>query len=290
MFKNLTLLTLLFLCSVAIYAQDSTYYAIYNSKGRPVGFANMITELADKNIVLFGELHNDQSLHELQLNIAKKLNKKKSLVLGAEMLERHDQSLIDEYLQGIINSSQLFEEADLWPNFKSDYLPLLDFAKEKKAAFIGTNIPRALAKVAAFKNIEYLDSIRTDSINSLMCPFPFSLPEKVKPYKELIKSDFGASHGMDTRKIVTAQALKDATMAHSILEYYDSERIFLHFNGDFHSKDHGGIAHWLNFYSEKKLNISVISSVESTNLKFKKEWKKQGDFIIVVLETGPKSY
>jgi uncharacterized iron-regulated protein len=290
MFKISTLLTLLFICSLAISAQDSTYYALYNSKGKQVGIATMIEELAEQDIVLFGELHNDQTLHELQLTVAQRLNDKKRLMFGAEMLERHNQSLIDEYLQDIIDTSHLFEEADLWPNFKSDYLPLLDFAKEKKAPFIATNIPRTLAKIAAFKNIKYLDSIRTDTLNSLMCPFPFSLPEKAKPYKELIKSDFGASHGMDTRKIVAAQALKDATMASSILELYNSERIFLHFNGDFHSKDHGGIAYWLNFYSDKKLDISVISSVESNSLDFKKEWKKQGDFIIVVLENGPKSY
>jgi uncharacterized iron-regulated protein len=290
MFKISTLLTLLFICSLAISAQDSTYYALYNFKGKQVGIATMIEELAEQDIVLFGELHNDQTLHELQLTVAQRLNDKKRLMFGAEMLERHNQSLIDEYLQDIIDTSHLFEEADLWPNFKSDYLPLLDFAKEKKAPFIATNIPRTLAKIAAFKNIKYLDSIRTDTLNSLMCPFPFSLPEKAKPYKELIKSDFGASHGMDTRKIVAAQALKDATMASSILELYNSERIFLHFNGDFHSKDHGGIAYWLNFYSDKKLDISVISSVESNSLDFKKEWKKQGDFIIVVLETGPKSY
>ena len=281
------LLVLIF--SLKGMAQGSTYYKVYTSKGKSISITTVIQELAERDIILFGELHNDQTLHELQLFIAQKLDEKKGIVLGAEMLERHNQSLIDEYLQGIIDTSHLFEEADLWPNFKSDYLPLLDFAKEKKAPFIATNIPRTLAKIAAFKNINYLDSIRTDSLNSLMCPFPFSLPEKAKPYKELIKSNFGTSHGMDTRKIVATQGLKDATMASSILEFYNSERIFLHFNGDFHSKDHGGIAHWLNFYSKKKLDISVISSVESNSLDFKKEWKKQGDFIIVVLENGPKS-
>lgn len=290
MFKNFIFLVLSLNLTAMVFAQDSTLFSIYNSKGKPVGIPAMLQILEDQEIILFGELHNDQTLHQLQLLISTQLNNSKKLVLGAEMLERHDQSLIDEYLQGIIDTSHLYKEADLWPNFKTDYLPLLDFAKENQLPFVASNVPRSLSKVAAFKSIGQLDSIRNDSINTLVCPFPFELPEKAKPYKELIKSDFGASHGMDTRKIVAAQALKDATMAFSILEYYQPGQLFIHFNGDYHSKDHGGIAHWIKTYSDKKMDVSVISSVESTNLKFNKEWKKQGDFIIVVLEKGPKSY
>ncbi len=271
-------------------AQDSVYYAVYTSKGKPVEIKTMIDGLEEQDIILFGELHNDQTLHKIQLLLAQKLSEKKPLMMGAEMLERHNQNLIDEYLQGIIDTTQLFKEADLWPNFKSDYLPLLDLAKEKNLPFVASNIPRTLAKIAAFNSINYLDSIATDSIRLLMNPFPFEMNNKVKPYKELIKSDFGASHGMDTKKIVAAQALKDATMAHSICKNLEDTKLFLHYNGDFHSKDFGGIVYWLNHYTSKKLEIGVISTVESDNLEFKKDWKKQADYIIVVLKDGPKSY
>ncbi len=277
----------LFLISSLLTAQEN--YALYTAKGKEMSFKELVQQVSGKDIVLFGELHNDKTLHELQLKLTQHLAKDQRLMLGAEMLERHDQKVIDEYLQGIIDTSQLFNEATLWPNFKSDYLPLLAFAKRESIPFIATNIPRPLAKVAAFKNIAYLDSICTDSMRNLMVPFPFILPEKAVPYKELIKSDFGASHNMDTKKIVAAQALKDATMAHSILKNREAGYLFVHYHGDFHSKDFGGITHWLKT-ADKKLNVSVISSVEADDLSFQKDWKKQGDVIIVVKKSGPKSY
>ncbi len=280
---------LLFLfCSNFLRAQE--YFAIYNAKGKPVKCSVLVESFNLKEIVLFGELHNDSSLHVLELEITKKLAEKNDVVLGAEMLERHDQAIIDEYVQGIIDTTTLFKEASLWPNFKTDYLPLVDLARSQKRTFVATNIPRSLAKVAAFKSVEHLDSIATDSIKDLVAPFPFELPEKAKPYKALIKSDFGASHGMDTKKIVAAQALKDATMAESILKNWEKGQLFIHYNGDFHSIHHGGIGHWLRAYSNEKLDIGVISAVESKTLDFDKEWKKQGDFIIVVLDSAPKSY
>lgn len=284
-------LTLITMSFVSI-AQEEGNYAIYNSKGKPASFDEMVSEISLSQVILFGEIHNDETVHKLQYKVGASLLSQGKITFGAEMLERHNQGLIDEYIQGLIDTTTLFSEADLWPNFKTDYLPLLDIAKEKECTFIATNIPRNLAKLAAKKSVSRVDSLvgTSDSISALTSPFPFVLPSKKPPYKELIKSDFGASHGMDTRKIVEAQALKDATMAHSIVQNLQDGQHFLHIHGDFHSKDRGGITYWISEYSEEKISVSVISTVESGDLKFKKDWKKQGDFILVVLESGPKSY
>ena len=53
-----------------------------------------------------------------------------NLVLGSEMLEVDDQLVIDEYLAGIILKN-LHLSVKYGPNFKTDYLPILNFAKDQ---------------------------------------------------------------------------------------------------------------------------------------------------------------
>ena len=296
--KRSLLLNILFLLiGFNGYAQDSgiSYkptHKIYSSNGKEVGYFKMLESLKSADIILFGELHNSSIIHWLQLQTTLDLLKDTavSLKMGAEMYSTNQQNDIDEYLSGITNDKGFEKNTKQWNNYKTDYKPLMKLAKEKGVSFIACNSPKELSTIVFRKGIDSLNLIKDDSILSLIAPLPLKVDYNAPGYKELMETDFGSSHKMDTKLLVEAQALKDATMAHSILNNIILDGIFLHFNGDFHSKDRGGIVHWLNYYSAKKLDISTISSVESSSLDFNKEWKKQGDFIIVILDKGLKSY
>lgn len=60
----------------------------------------MLRTLQQKDIVLFGELHNNPISHWLQLEVTKDLKQYRNLVLGAEMFEQDNQPALDLYLQG----------------------------------------------------------------------------------------------------------------------------------------------------------------------------------------------
>ena len=47
--------------------------------------------------------------------------------------------------------------------------------------------------------------------------------------------------GHGTLNTVKAQASKDATMAHFILQRLAAGSLFIHYNGSFHSENHDGI-------------------------------------------------
>jgi len=104
----------------------------------------MLKEAADADIVLFGELHDNPISHWLQLELTKDLYdlKKDKLVLGAEMFESDNQVILDEYLSGKILQSSFESEARLWSNYKTDYKPLVEFARINKLKFVASNIPR----------------------------------------------------------------------------------------------------------------------------------------------------
>ena len=65
---------------------------------------------------------------------------------------------------------------------------------------------------------------------------------------------------------ISAQAVKDATMAESIFKSLESGKTFIHYNGNYHSKEYGGI-YWYLKQKNPNLKIAVISVFESESPK-----------------------
>ena len=82
--KSIVLVAALFFVA-SIFAQTKTPFVLYNSKGKKVSYKKMIRVLAQNDIVLFGEYHNNAIAHWLQLTVSKDLFEKRKLTLGAEM-------------------------------------------------------------------------------------------------------------------------------------------------------------------------------------------------------------
>ena len=94
-----------------------------------------------------------------------------------------------------------------------------------------------------------------------------------------------------SKNLPKAQAIKDATMAHFILENLEEGNIFLHLNGAYHSNNDEGINWYLRYYSESPLEIMTISTVEQESAEsLQGENHGLADFIIVVPSTMTKTY
>lgn len=85
---------------------------------------------------------------------------KDNLILGAEMFESDNQVILNEYLAGLISQSSFENEARLWPNYKTDYKPLVEFAKTNKLQFVASNVPRRYASLVNSKGFEDLMNFR----------------------------------------------------------------------------------------------------------------------------------
>lgn len=247
-------------------AQEAKPFQFYNKKGKEVKFDKIVNDLATYDIVLFGEHHNNAINHWLQLQLTKALyeKKKSALVLGAEMFERDNQSQLNDYLSGKLNEKVLKDSMRLWNNFNTDYKPLVDFAKDKKLNFIATNIPRRYASIVAKKGLDSLNTV-TAKEKTYMMKLPVEVTLDTPGYPEM-KEMMGDHAGPSAMNFVAAQAVKDATMAESIYQNFKAGQLLLHYHGDFHSKQYGGI-----FWYLKKLNpdlkIAVISVFESEDAK-----------------------
>ena len=139
-------LTALLLLACTLLLAQLPAYALFNAKGKPLAHKRMMKQLKQADIILFGELHNNAIAHWLQLEVTRELVAAGPLVLGAEMIERDDQTTLDRYLRGEIDQAAFDTLARLWKNHASDYKPLVDLAKAHDLPFVAANVPRRYAR------------------------------------------------------------------------------------------------------------------------------------------------
>lgn len=275
---------LLLLCLSIAHSQERAYI-IYTSQGKKVSYKKMMKSIVKSDVVLFGELHNNPISHWLQYEVTSELNNSRELVLGAEMFEADNQIPLNEYLLDSITSKELDTLARLWPNYKTDYAPLVNFAKENQLPFIATNIPRRYARMVFKNGFEGLDSL-TSIEKEWMAPLPIPFDSELPTYKNILV--MMGDHG--SPKLVQAQAVKDATMAHFILANLKDGQLFLHFNGAYHSDFYEGIL-WYLKGARMDLNYATISTVSQDDIAdLLDENLGKADFIICVDENMTTTY
>ena len=280
-----TFITLIVLFSLISNAQDKKAYQLFDKNGKKVSYKKLLKAAEGTQVVLFGEFHNNAISHWLELELTKDVAENKAVVLGAEMLEADNQKQINQYLNGDINQKKLDSTARLWPNYKTDYKPLVDFAKENKLQFIATNIPRRFASLVSKNGFEALDKL-TDEEKNWVAPLPIPYDASLPGYVEMLKM-MGEHTSPNMPK---AQAIKDATMAYFIDKNLKDGSTFIHYNGSYHSDNFEAISWYLKTY-HPNIKIVTISSVEQKEVtKLETENHNKANFIIVIDEDVTKTY
>ncbi len=268
-------------------AQDKPAYQLFKNDGKKVKYEKMIKDLAESDMVFFGEYHTDPISHWMQLEMSKSFFEIKGdkLFFGAEMFENGNQLVINEYLSGLYAEDKMIPEiTQMWKNYSTDYKPLLDFAKENGLRFIATNIPRRYASMINKKGIEALKELSPEARAMIGPDLEKYFDPTVKAYAEM-KDMMGEHAPPNMLNIQTAQAAKDATMAHFSLMNFNPGDFLFHFQGYYHSNHEQGIIWWINKI-RPGLSIKSVTTVTQT------EWNEMTDdekstianYIIVVAD------
>lgn len=299
---------------VAEYTSDLPAYVIYDNKGQKVSYTQMVQALADADVCLFGEQHNDPISHWMELSLVKSLYqlKKDNFITGAEMWESDNQLIMDEMMKSkMIDGKSYTESSKLWPNFTTDYKPILLYAKKNNIPFICTNIPRRYARIVFQKGIEYLDSLGSQA-KTYMPPLPihFDLTQPVyekmasvfptdeefekeqlekKEKNEINTKKAGPMTGSKPSNLVKAQAIKDATMAYFILKNWEPGKYFFHFNGEFHSADYTSISYYLKYYNPN-VKVITVSVLRQENILDLSNENNHANFNIIVPDDMTVTY
>jgi uncharacterized iron-regulated protein len=291
-----SIILIAFLLLFVSMKSDRQAYRVYNAKGHKADYQDILDTAKKSDIIFFGELHNNPICHWLEMELTKDLFEAKGekLVLGAEMLESDNQLLLNEYLSKMIRKKDFEAETKLWPNYQTDYSPLVDFAREKGIKFVATSIPRRFAAIVNQKGFEGLDSINALE-RGMIASLPIKYIDTLACYQNIVQNVGEGMPAHLTKNLGKAQAIKDATMAQNIVKSgVYSEKTMLHFNGSYHSDNYQGIVWYVRQAIRKTnfdLKIMTITCQEQENIDTLSNADAQkADFIIVIPSSMTKTY
>ena len=273
-------------------AQDLPAYVLYTGNGKKTSFEKLEEATEGKELILFGEFHDNPISHWLQLELTKELFEENGakLQLGFEMFEQDQQTLLSDYLTGKLTDKQFQDTMRLWPNYETDYAPLIALAKNNHLYCVASNVQRKYASLLFKKGRTALDTLSAE-VKAQMAPIDFKVDTSLSQYREVFSmgGHMGTNMGMN---MVESQAFKDATMAQFILANPGRQdgTVHVHFNGAFHSDFHQGIL-WYVQQKNPQIKVLTISTVTQEDVrKLDKEHLGRADFIICVPESMTRTH
>ncbi len=272
------------------YSEDQ--FRAFDAKGNPVTMDQIIKAIGDVDAVFLGEQHDDAVAHAIQAEIFKRTieqyGAKRRVALSMEMFERDTQIVVNEYLNGQITEAQFLASSRPWGNYKTDYRPLLELAKEKRLSVVAANAPRRYVNMVSRNGRDVLNGL-TKEAKAWIAPLPYGEPSAAyaAKFKALMGPSPEAQMGID--KILASQSLWDATMSNSVAKYLKSNKnaLVVHLNGAFHTESRLGTAeHFLKSRPQSKVIVVTMRYEEDFKTFDKTKDTDIGDFVIL---TKPKA-
>ncbi len=282
--------------TITLAQANESNYRVFDGKGSESSLEKIIGTAGQYDVIFLGENHDDAVAHALQLQIFKavieKYGKDRKVALSMEMFERDTQTIVNEYLNNFISESHFLLSSRPWNNYKQDYRPLVELAKEQKMPVIAANAPRRYVNMVSRNGRESLNALSPEA-KKWLAPLPYN--QASQKYSDKFKALMGGSpeSNMGINKILDSQSLWDATMAFSIAEFLKSNKnpLVVQLNGSFHSENRLGTSEQLLYYRPKIKVLVVTMRYEDDFTKFDKlKHENLGDFVILTDSKVPRSF
>ncbi len=247
--------------------------------------AQVADALVSADVVAMGEQHDSAAVHRTHYELLRQLHgRRPNLVIAMEMFERDVQNVLLQYVGGLIDEATFLEKTRPWPNYQSDYRPVVEFAKQNGLIILAANAPRPLAQKVSKLGIE---SIAGD---------PNVARETTAPedeYWDAFQNSMGTHGGtlgeVAMHRFYAAQCLKDDTMAESIVDHLKAraqageQPLVVLIAGQFHTDHRRGTVARIQSRMPK-LDIRVLSSeeVDDVNAGVYSSSRSVADYVVVV--------
>jgi len=227
--------------------------------------------LAEADVILVGEQHDNVAGHRLEAELADALLRQTpDAAIALEMFERDEQSFVDAYLDGRIAAATLvtLTESENWGGGKNTwmdwYQPIVDHVKARRAtgaALIAANAPRAYVKLARLESLAALEQLPASDRALFQVPdlavddrayrdrflatmqqhsAPAQAGQPAPKKKSTAPAGTPPAPKIDPAAFLRAQQVWDATMAGSVLLARARHPKVMLFVGEFHVGFSGG--------------------------------------------------
>lgn len=304
----------------AAQGAPSAHYRAFDSKGRAVTLQTIIESLEAADVLFVGETHDNAVAHMLEAELLRRADerfgaaspKRRDVALSLEMFERDVQTVLDEYLAGLITERHFLLSSRPWRNYETDYRPLVEYARARRLPVIAANAPARYVSRVSSRGPQSLAALSKDVVRNWLPPLPFP------PASEAYAAKFNrfmsggvaaapahtnapaptttaaptaptapsaaqvSAHG--SLHLLEAQTLRDASMAYRIAEFLKRGRdpLVVQVNGTFHSEERMGVPEQLARYRPKARSVVVTIVADEGFPDFDAaRLARLGDFVII---------
>jgi len=276
--------------------QDWRQRIVVPVSGETRSFEELLDELAEFDFVLVGETHLDAETHRVELDLLMGLSRRKpgQVTLSLEMFRREVQPALDAYLDDAIDEAAFRSQSDPWPNYVTDYRPLVEFAKKRGIPVVAANLPLTLQRKFGSQGEKAMDEL-TPTERALMPATVFPPEPAYWARLERELRDMGHGNSTDTtpeQRRYSVQNLWDNTMADSAHRAWEPGRTVIHVAGAFHVEQGLGIPAQLRKRSADAkiatVTVRAVSDLAALELEAQPE-HPSADYAIYVsaLARGP---
>lgn len=259
------------------------------------------SRLAGVGVLFVGEQHDDPGTHRAEAALLTAAYQKagKNLTFALEMFERDQQGPLNDYLAGKTSEAEFAKRVKLWPNYATDYRPLIEFAKAQGIPVVASNAParlvrrvgkEGLAPVLASLSVEDKPLIAAQ----IHAPPLNTGDENARRFAGVMgqgghgETGTGAMPAEMVQKFYEAQCVRDDTMAESVARLVDAGRTVFHLSGGFHVA--GGLGTVQRLLWRRPLQARAVCVVQIVPVKGKPDPaqnKNEADYLVCVSDTRP---
>lgn len=186
--------------------------------------AELLERLADRQVILLGEVHDRADDHRWQLDMLTALHRQRpDMAIGFEMFPRRLQPVLDQWVAGRMNEAEFLKLAEwdkVWAFDAQLYLPLFRFARQYKLPMLALNVERELVKQVSDSGWAAVPESRREGVGQPAPPLPEYRRELRATFDQhpAFKSGLQDTEAQFAR-FVEAQSLWDRAMAEGIARF-----------------------------------------------------------------------
>ncbi|HLM54898.1 MAG TPA: ChaN family lipoprotein [Pyrinomonadaceae bacterium] len=274
------------------------HYRAFDTTGRAVTLREIVESLARADVLVLGERHDDAVTHVLEAELLRLVEetyarpgsgrRPRPVALSLEMFERDVQTILDEYLAGLISERHFLLSSRPWKNYETDYRPLVEYAKGRGLPVIAANAPARYVSRVVTNGPGSLRALSPEARGWLPpLPYPTASAEYAEKFRAVMQS---TPHGANPHAasapsyMLEAQTLRDASMADAVARFLKqrSAALVVHVNGAFHSEGRLGVPEQLKHYRAGARAVVVTLAPEASFTTFDAaRHGRLGDFVIL---------
>ncbi|HEX8559104.1 MAG TPA: ChaN family lipoprotein [Pyrinomonadaceae bacterium] len=291
-------------------------FRAFDARGRAVTLEEVVASLERADVLFIGETHDNAVAHLLEAELLRRADERygaapgrgRAVALSLEMFERDVQTVLDEYLAGLITERHFLLSSRPWRNYETDYRPLVEYAKSRRLPVVAANAPARYVSRVSGQGPDSLRALSKEAAEKWLPPLPFppaSAAYAAKFNRFMTGGDAAAPAAAATTPaapsphgqagahgglhLLAAQTLRDASMAYRIAEQLKRGRdpLVVQVNGTFHSEERLGVPEMLGRYRPRARSVVVTIVPDEAFPDFDAaRLGRLGDFVIV---TDPKA-